>query len=363
MGWDAARQLANSVATGGEPEPNVDPLERIRLEPLTRVAELHVASATGLTVAHHGPGVHITPVTRGQWAATTLEVWRPLFEELSTSLSPPIAPTATEGDDPFGFLGPLMQMIGPMMLGMTAGSMVGHLARRSFGQYDLPIPRGRSDELSIVIANIDEFEREWSLPGDDLRLWVCLQEVATHAVLGVEHVRHRLDDHLHRYVKGFQPDSHALEERLGAIDLSDAAALGGIESMFGDPEMLLGAIQSPQQRELLPRYEALVAVIVGYVDHVVDTIGSTLLQNAAMVGEAVRRRRVEADASDRFVERLLGLELTQATYDRGTEFVKGVIERAGTEGLSRLWESERSLPTPSEVDAPGLWLARLELED
>jgi uncharacterized protein (DUF2342 family) len=82
-----------------------------------------------------------------------------------------------------------------------------------------------------------------------------------------------------------------------------------------------------------------------------------------MLTEALRRRRVEASSVDRFVEQLLGLGLTQTHYDRGAAFVDGVVERAGQDGLSRLWESERTLPTPAEVDAPGLWLARIELPD
>jgi uncharacterized protein (DUF2342 family) len=80
-----------------------------------------------------------------------------------------------------------------------------------------------------------------------------------------------------------------------------------------------------------------------------------------MLTEALRRRRVETAEADRFVERLLGLELTQAVYDKGTNFVEGVIERAGADGLAHLWESEDMLPSPPEVDAPGLWLARIDL--
>jgi uncharacterized protein (DUF2342 family) len=33
------------------------------------------------------------------------------------------------------------------------------------------------------------------------------------------------------------------------------------------------------------------------------------------------------------------------------------------EGLARLWESEKMLPSPPEVDDPGLWLARIDLPD
>ena len=361
MGWDAARQLALSVATDGGQEPNVDPLERIRFESLARVAELQIATATGLPVSRSGLGITITPVTRGQWVTSALEAWRPLVDALAGSLRNDGAADLPDPGNPLAFLAPLMKMVGPMMLGMTAGSMVGHLARRCFGQYDLPIPRPVSDELFVLPSNLDAFGEEWSLPPDDLRLWICLQEIAVHSVLLVPHVRARLDDALLRYVSSFEPDAGALEEHLENLDITDPSAISNIEVTFGDPQMLLGAMQSPAQRELLPGFEALIATIVGYVDHIMDTVGTNLLTNYSMLSEALRRRRVEADPSDRFVERLFGLELGQRTYDRGAAFVQGVVERAGAEGLARLWESERTLPTPNELDAPGLWLARIEL--
>ncbi len=365
IGWDAARQLALSIATDGGQEGNVDPLERIRLEQLVRIAELHVGQVTGLPTSFGGTGVSILPVTRGQWAATTLDAWRPLFERLAGSLTPPAPPAQVDASDPLGFMAPLMAMMGPMMLGMTAGSMIGHLSVRSFGQYDLPIPRTPNDDLMVIPANFETFATEWSIPADDLRLWVCAQEIAMHSVLRIPHVRASVDDLLSAYATGFEPDSTALEDRLSGLELdfSDPTSMSGMQSLFGDPEVLLGAIQSQTQRDMLPKFEALISAIVGYVDHVVDRVGSSLLSNTTMISEAVRRRRVEADASDRFVERLFGLELTQAAYDRGAAFVSGIVERAGEDGLVRLWESERTLPTPAEIDAPGLWLARIELTD
>jgi putative hydrolase len=365
IGWDAARQLALSIATDGGEEGNVDPLERIRLEQLARIAELHVGNATGLPTSFGGTGVSIVPVTRGQWATTTLESWRPLFERLASSLTPPAPPTTPDPSDPLSFMAPLMAMMGPMMMGMTAGSMIGHLSRRSFGQYDLPVPRRAKDDLMVIPANFETFASEWSIPADDLRLWVCAQEIAMHSVLRIPHVRATVEEFLSAYAAGFEPDPNALEDRLGSMefDMSDPSSMSGMQSMFGDPELLLGAIQSQAQRDMLPKFEALIAAMVGYVDHIVDAVGSSLLSNTTMISEAVRRRRVEADDSDRFVERLFGLELTQATYDRGAAFVAGIVERAGNDGLVRLWESERTLPTPAELEAPGLWLARIELPD
>ena len=361
--WDAARQLAQMVATDGDSEPNVDPLERIRLEQLARVAELHVASTTGLTVPSGRAGV-VEPTTRSAWAAKALDAHRPLFEELIGSLG-----QATVGDeppdpnDPLGFMAPLLRMAGPMLLSMTAGSMVGHLARRSFGQYDLPLPRPTDEGVLLVPANIDEFGEEWSLPPDDLRLWVCVHEITFHTVLAVPHVRARYEGLLHDYLSGFEADPSGLEERLGHLDPTALGDPGGLPDALTDPEVLLGAIRSPAQEALLPRLDALVAVLVGYVDHVMDRIGANVLGSYERTTEAVRRRRVEAGDADRLVERLLGLELSQDQVDRGRAFVTGVVERGGEDGLARLWHSDRELPTPAEVDAPGLWLARIDLPD
>jgi len=363
VSWDAAGQLAFQVATGGESEANVDPLERLRLQELARVAELRVADTTGLSVSTTGRAVSVVPVTRTQWVQASLPAFRPRFESLASSLSSTPEDPLAESGDPAAMLGNLMGMMTPMLVGMAAGSMVGHLATTSFGTYDLPIPRPPGDELIVVARNLDEFAADWSLPDDDLRLWVCIHELTHHAVLGLPHVRARLDDLLNRYAAGFQADPHALEERFGQFDLSDAEGMAGLQGMFNDPEAILGAVQSPAQRELLPHLDALVAVVIGYADHVMDTIGEGFISSYGMLAEALRRRRVTADESSRFVERLLGLELTQEQCDRGEAFVQGVVERAGKPGLDRLWRSERELPTPSEVDAPGLWLARIDLPD
>jgi putative hydrolase len=375
--WDAARQFAMQVATGGRSEDNPDPLERIQLEQLIRVAELQVGQATGLSTSVTGRPLTVRAVTRAGWVHESGDAYKPLFEALAASLAAGVTgadagaeigagvdPDEHDLDPMAAMLGPLMQAFAPMLLAMTAGSLLGHLAQRSFGQYDLPVPRQPTDELLLVPANIAEFGEAWSLPGDDLRLWVCLHEVAHHAVLGLPHVRDRLRTLLVDYAAGFRTGGSGLDDRLAQVDLADPTSLDSLEAFqeaFADPEVLLGAIRSDEQRALIPQLEALVAAVVGYVAHVMDGIGERLIGSYGMLTEALRRRRVEADASDRFVEQLLGLQLDTAAYERGRAFVDGIHERAGDEGVARLWRSERELPTPAEIDAPGLWLARIDL--
>jgi putative hydrolase len=360
VNWDVARQTSRWLATDGQPEPNVDPLERIRLEELVRVADLQVSSATGLTTSIAGGILTVLPVTRSDWALHSLEAYRPFLERLATSLSA----SGDDDDDPADattqLLGDLGKMLGPVLLGMQSGFMLGHLARRALGQYDLPLPRRPADQLLVVPANMDAFADEWSLAHDDLRLWVCLYEVAHHAVLGRPHVRARLERLINEYVSRFEVDPSALEASLGNLDPTDAA---GLQAVLGNPETLLGAIRSPAQQETLSRIETLTAVIEGYVDHIMESTGRGLIGSYGQLTEALHRRRVEAGEGDRFAARLMGLELGRGQYERGASFIRGVDERAGDEGLSRLWLSERELPTPAELDAPGLWLARIDLPE
>lgn len=369
LNWDVARQLATWTATEGKAEDNPDPLVRIKLEELLRVADMHVAEATGLPTSRRG-WVGLRCVTRAEWAARTLELWKPVLEALATSLSPGASPGAppSMGIEALGMtgqagpmdnlLGNLPQVLGPLALGAQTGAMVGYLAARAMGQYDLPMPAPATDELMVVPTAIDDFAREWSLAPDDVRMWVCLRDVAHHAVLSRPHVNQVLRDHLNGYVRAFRLDVRALDERLGNLDPTDPESF---QEVLGDPEVLLGAIQNDEQRKLLVPLRALLAALSGYTDFVVDKVGRGLVGSFAAVTEALRRRRLEDGPGQRVLGQLLGIELDRATVERGHAFVNGILERANEEALSRLWDKPGELPTPAEVDAPGLWLARIDI--
>jgi uncharacterized protein (DUF2342 family) len=137
--------------------------------------------------------------------------------------------------------------------------------------------------------------------------------------------------------------------------------MAALQESFGDPETLLGELQSDEQRRLQVPLQALLSVVAGYVDHVMDTVGKRLIGSYGPLTEALRRRRLEEGQGMRILSKLLGVGLDEGAYGRGLAFVHGVLERAGEDGLGRLWASATELPTPAEVDAPGLWLARIDL--
>ena len=372
LNWDAARQFAILSASGdasagimgltgqGAPpsSPNIDPAVRIKYRELADIARLHVADVLGIDV----PDVEPSVATPEQWAAETLEAYRPLFTDMATSLGSTDDVASDLSDPMTQMMAGLSKMMAPAMLGMAVGSMVGNLARRAFGVYDLPIPRA-TPALVLVPPTVDAFAKEWEIPADEMRLWVLAHELAGLTVLSVPHIAEHLQSLVRRHVSAFRPDASAVTDKLTSLDLDQSDPMAAMQSAFGDPEVLLGAVRSDEQLAMEPTLDAAVATVIGVVDWVVDAVAARIIGGDALqIAEAARRRRSETSPDDLFVERLLGIRLGAQQTARGKAFVQGVVDRAGETGLMPLFEQPESMPTPSEIEAPGLWIARVTLD-
>ena len=377
--WDVARQVAISTATNGtNTEANVDPSSRVSLEQLAPIADMHVRNYTGLTTCtSSGSGTalpNIVVTNHSTWVHHTLESYKPLFTQLATALSNPSVETSLPGteldtelnietDQMATMMSSLNKMMAPAMMGMSIGSMIGQLSLRAFGQYDLPIPREPKNQMLLVASNVEQFANDWSIAVNDMRMWVLIHELTSHAVLSVDHVRDSINQQISKYIAGFRPNPNALMERLTTMDLGTTDPMAMMQKFLTDPTIILGAVRSTEQERQAPVLDAMIASIIGYIDHSVDAISSLVLGGGAQIAEAVRRRRVESAPHDSFVEQLLGLRLTRQQVERGHGFASGVTERAGHDGLSLMFNKAGNLPTPNELDAPGLWLARIDLQD
>ena len=369
--WDVARQVAISTATNGtNTEANVDPTSRVGLEQLAPIADMHVRNYTGLATGTGTALPNIVVTNHSTWVHHTLESYKPLFTQLATALSNPSVDASQPGteldietDQIAAMMLSLNKMMAPAMMGMSIGSMIGQLSLRAFGQYDLPIPREPQNQLLLVAINVEQFANDWSIAVDDMRMWVLIHELTSHAVLSVDHVRDSINQQISKYIAGFRPNPNALMERLTTMDLGTSDPMAMMQKFLTDPTIILGAVRSPEQERQAPVLDAMIASVIGYIDHSVDAISSLVLGGGAQIAEAVRRRRVESAPHDSFVEQLLGLRLTRQQVERGHAFAEGVTERAGHDGLSQLFTQAGNLPTPNELDAPGLWLARIELQD
>jgi putative hydrolase len=268
-------------------------------------------------------------------------------------------------------LGQMASTMGPMLFGLQVGSVVGHLAQRTLGQYPLALPWTPADELLLVPANIAEFASDWSLPEEEALLWVCARELASNSVLSRPSVRARFEELLLAMAESQAAAQQDLAGRLRGMmtgDSSDPALGAGmdmesLQGMFGDPEALLGDLLTPESRRTSDQLTSLAVVVDAYADHIATVVGANLVGAHTQLAEAWYRRRTERGKGEEAAGALFGLDLEQGQVDRGRAFVAGIIERAGEDGLTRLWEPVHNLPTPTEVDAPGLWLERIDLPE
>ncbi len=386
--WQLAYQLAAQITAGGGPDPNPDPIERIRFEELSAIAELHVSEVTGMPIAPAGGAVRLVPASRVEWTRRTLDIWRPVLDRLAAALGPP---DPDDGDvpgkgggadshhgqlDPFAsdesgggalpedddeMTGLLSQWAAAMFPAMTAwqiGSVAGHLAERALGTYDVPLAPVPGEELLVVSGNLAKVAADWSLPIDDLRLWLCVHEMAYHTVLSRQAVADRIAGLVVEHAQLVRPDPDALGQLLQQSDPSDLASFA---RTLGDPASLLKSEPNPALTKVRAELDAVTAAVSGFAENVTRTIGSRLIGNTTPIGEAMRRRRVSRGDGETVAETLFGLRLDQSQIDRGARFVSGVLDRSGELQLAKMWGDAKNLPTPAEVDAPGLWLARLEL--
>lgn len=367
VNMEVARETAGSMANvdieTGQPLPvaPADPDAERAFDEVVRAVQLMVSDATGISGALSVPARN---VDRATWANETLTGLEPVLGALAAALArSDSSPEPASDTSPMAAFSPemLFGMMMPLLLGGWAGSMIGLLSHRALGQYDLPLPLDGPPKLLFISHNLDAFAQEWSLPVDELRYALALREVVHGAQRSVPWVAARLLRCASDYVGAYEVQPDAMENQLGGFDPSDPSSMESVAGLT--PDALLGAMRSERQDPLLADLQHFVSVLEGYTDVVVESIGERMVSAHGRLDEALRRHRLERGDATGFVDRLLGLELDRGHYETGVAFCRGVLERSdgSLDQLNRLWSDESMVPTASELEAPGLWLARIDL--
>jgi putative hydrolase len=363
--FDLISQLALSIASDPD-EGNVDPQDRITTEQLTRIAELHVADVTGMTVTPNGAPLNVLVQTRADWINRSLSHWRDGLSAIIRAQGTPTesVPTrhdldiADEQDQMNQMMQSWMSMLGPTLIAMQIGSVIGHLGTRSLGQYDLLLPGNFSDGPGVVARNRKQFAEDWSLALDDVTMWFSVNDIALHSVLSRTHVHEHLRRLVIEHAKTLRVDPSTLQQQLGTMATGMPSSMTELAELLSEGSALSGdGLTERHQREL----ETLVTVIRGYADWVTKTVAERVVGTHSVIAEAVSRSRRERSENERNGDAIVGVEHTMDLYERGRHFIEGIIERDGESDLARLWVIEKNLPTAPELDAPGLWLERINL--
>ncbi|MDN5772065.1 MAG: zinc-dependent metalloprotease, partial [Microlunatus sp.] len=309
-------------------------------------AEEYVQQVTGLTAASGTAPVLI--IDRPRWIEANIDGFRQV-------LAPLTAKTAERTKDQ----NPALISIGARITGVEVGALLSYLAPKVLGQFDPFYPEASQhatppadattadpastappagsaideppaepaiDELPpggrllLVAPNIVAVERELDLIPSDFRLWVCLHE-ETHRVqfTAVPWLRGHLNAQIAELVATADIDGAALAQMLRE------AVKRVSESVRGDIEIsIIDLVQTPAQREIVDRITAVMSLLEGHADVVMDGVGPEVIGSIAEIRRRFDVRR-QGQGFDKIVRRLLGLDAKMRQYRDGAAFCKAVI--------------------------------------
>ncbi|GAA4200145.1 zinc-dependent metalloprotease [Actinocatenispora rupis] len=343
--WDLAVATAGTISKAG-PRVSYDEAAEVvgELRRLTDEAAGHVVRTTGLDSKVSHPPVRV--VDRADWASTNLyglrDVMTPLMER------------ALAGREPSA----LAQSVGSRLTGVQAGTVLGYLSGKVLGQYE--VFSGEPGNLLLVAPNIVEVERRLGAEPHDFRLWVCLHEV-THRTqfTAVPWLRQYFMDQVGEFVDAARADSEQLVDRIRRGVASLADAVRSPESRAS----VLDLVQTPAQREVVDRLTALMTLLEGHADYVMDAVGPRVVPSVEEIRSKFNRRREAANPVERVIRKLLGIDAKMRQYAEGNKFVTALVDRVGMDGFNRIWSSADTLPLLAEITDPDAWLRRVHGAD
>jgi coenzyme F420 biosynthesis associated uncharacterized protein len=291
-------------------------------------------------------------VDRVDWIEANITSFKRMFEpieSLNASMSTSGA-SLTSG---------IMGSANRAVLSTEVGVLLAYLARHVLGQYDLallgrePVQTGK---LYYVEPNIRAIEQSMRLPKSDFRTWLVLHET-THAFEfeGVPWLHDYFNGLLEQYLEFMKQDAEQLRHGFKAM----RAMVNRAREQRGPDVSWLEAVMTPEQRELFNQMQAVMCMVEGYSNHVMNAVGRDLLPKYDAISKTFERRRKDRGQVERLFARLTGLDLKYEQYRLGEEFIDEIVADRGHHVAKRIWDNPASLPTMEEIRQPALWLARV----
>ena len=347
--WQLARRVAVR-ASGREPFAEsylAHSLQR-DFDEATAEAEELVAEATGLRSLAGPARARVTD--RAGWVEANVGSFQRLLRPLTDKLEERT--------------GPVMGAVASRVAGLEVGFLLGWMAGRVLGQYDLLVvdeeDREHQDLVYYVGPNVLSLEKRFAFPPREFRLWLALHEVTHRAQFtGVPWLREHYLDLVRQTLDSVEPDAKQLLDAIARIveELRKgrgALAEGGLATLFA----------SPQQRAVLDKIGGLMSLLEGHGDVTMDRAGKDRVPSAERFARVLRERRASASPATKVLQRLIGLEAKINQYAQGERFIEEV-ERlgGGPAALEPVWRGASWLPTLSEIRQPEEWLSRVKLSD
>jgi len=246
--------------------------------------------------------------------------------------------------------------INQRVMSIQVGVLLGVLARKVLGQYDLSLlaPEPTAGALYFVEPNIARVQQALGLDAHDFRLWIALHET-THAYEFEAYpwVRDHFNGLLRRYFDQLNDQLQSLRGGVGPL-------LARIMENWGKGQHWMEMVLTPDQRMIFNELQALMSLVEGYSNHLMNAIGQDILPNFAAIEQRIEERKANRSVLEQLFNRVTGMDLKLAQYAEGQKFVDFVVEQRGVPFATRVWERAENLPSLDEIRNPARWITRLE---
>jgi coenzyme F420 biosynthesis associated uncharacterized protein len=309
---------------------------------ITREAEGLVAECTGL----RAPGAaRAQVVDRGAWIGANVASMQRLLQPLTARIGARMAASP-------------MAPIGRRIAGTETGVLLGYLAQRVLGQYDLLVPDDENaapDAVYYVGGNVLALEKRFAFRPRDFRLWIAIHEVTHRAQFtAVPWMKPYYLSLVESSLLSIDPDPRRI---VGALARAADEIRSGKNPL--DDGGIVGLLATDEQRGALARVQALMSLLEGHGNRVMNTLGREHVAGQARMARVLQARRQTAGATA-FLHKLVGLESKMRQYEVGEAFVEAVDLEAGPRGIDAAWRGPEWLPTLDELHTPLEWLARVD---
>ncbi len=346
--WALATRIARRVA-GREPLASSYLATSLRrdFESVTEQAEGLVAEFTGL----HAPGPAVaTVLDRAGWVDANVSSMRRMLAPLTARVGErmaksPVAP------------------IGRSVTATELGFMLGWFAQRVLGQYDLLVPddpdaaasANDADAVYYVGANILGLEKRFAFRPRDFRLWIAIHECTHRAQFtAVPWLKPYFLSLVDQALGIVDPDPKRIVQSL--VRAADELRQGRNPLDDGG---LVALLASPEQRGVIAQVQALMSVLEGHGNRVMNELGRTHVAGQERMARVLDSRR-RTRGMQSVLHKVLGLDAKMRQYEVGEAFVAAVELEAGPRALDPAWRGPEWLPTVEELTQPQAWLARVD---
>lgn len=334
--WELATRMGRRWAPDG-PELSLTDATAVvtQLRALAREAVAPVAEVTGMSAGDAAPA-HV--VDRNAWIASNVRAMRVSTQVLLEQHSGGTA---------------LLRDVGAQTSALQVGGALAWLSGKVLGQYEVFTDPGEERRLLLVAPTIVSVQRALDVPARDFQLWVCLHE-ETHRVQfsAVDWLAGYLTDQVGEFLDASDMDFIESLRRIFAVFTT------GVAAVRGKPASLVEAIQSPAQKAVFDRLTALMSLLEGHADVVMDEVGPQVVPSVGLIRERFTARRAHPKPGEALMRRAIGMDAKLRQYSEGAAFVRAVIDERGMQGFNAIWTGPEMLPKREEITEPARWLAR-----